>query len=347
MFAVKTNPSPYIIETMVQDGLNHFDVASLGEIETIYSISPNAHMSFMHPVKSRLAITKAYFEYGIRDFAFDCDDELQKILECTNFAGDLNLIVRMAIENKKSILPLSSKFGAYPYYAASLLKKARPLANKLGISFHAGSQCMKPNAYSNPLKTISKIVAKTGVELDIVDIGGGFPCHYPKLNPPNMIKYLETIKAAFTQIPGYEKMELWCEPGRVLVAESVSYIVKVELRKKNILYLNEGTFGALYDAGNGVDFIFPTELVDRVSTKKLAPFKFYGPTCDSADFMPGPFMLPSDMKEGDYIEIKMLGAYGSTMRTKFNGFYSDETVIIDDKFPSLTRIPSCSGKTAA
>ena len=320
---------------MVQNGLRHFDVASLGEIELVAKNCPYARMYFMHPVKSRMAITKAYFDYGIRDFVFDSIEEFQKILEATNFAKDLNLIVRVAVENKKSVIQLSSKFGALPHKASFLLKKARPLVKKLGVSFHVGSQCMEPEAYADAIKTTGKIIASAKVAVDIIDVGGGFPCKYPDLTPPSLENYIAAIKKAFKQIPNHHKMELWCEPGRALVAESVSYVVKVELRKKNYLYINDGTFGSLYDAGNNIDFVFPTTMIGRKSNKPLRPFSFYGPTCDSADFMKGPFWLPSDINEGDYIEIGMLGAYGSAMRTGFNGFNSSQTVVINDKNPNF------------
>ena len=130
-----------------------------------------------------------------------------------------------------------------------------------------------------------------------------------------------------------EKMpEVICEPGRALVAESGSTIVRVNLRKKDKLYINDGTYGSLFDAGVP-NFILPTRLITngRIQSKKITAFQFYGPTCDSLDYMKGPFLLPNNIKEGDYIELGQLGAYGLTFRTKFNGFYSDTIVELKDK----------------
>ena len=126
--------------------------------------------------------------------------------------------------------------------------------------------------------------------------------------------------------------EVICEPGRALVAESGSTIVRVNLRKKNKLYINDGTYGSLFDAGVP-NFILPTRMITngRVQSKKITAFQFYGPTCDSLDYMKGPFLLPNNIKEGDYIELGQLGAYGLTFRTKFNGFYSDTIVELNDK----------------
>ena len=123
-----------------------------------------------------------------------------------------------------------------------------------------------------------------------------------------------------------------CEPGRALVAESGSTIVKVVLRKKQKLYINDGTYGSLFDAGFP-NIVFPARMISngRIISKKLTAFNFYGPTCDSMDYMKGPFILPNNIKEGDYLELGQLGAYGITFRTKFNGFFSDQIFEVEDK----------------
>ena len=127
-----------------------------------------------------------------------------------------------------------------------------------------------------------------------------------------------------------------CEPGRALVAESGSTIVRVVLRKKQKLYINDGTYGSLFDAGIP-NIVFPARMISngRIISKKLTAFNFYGPTCDSMDHMKGPFVLPNNIKENDYIELGQLGAYGLTFRTQFNGFYSDEIYEVKDK-PIMT-----------
>jgi ornithine decarboxylase len=128
----------------------------------------------------------------------------------------------------------------------------------------------------------------------------------------------------------HETTELWCEPGRALVAESSSILTKVELRKADALYLNEGSYGSLFDATHS-KWPFPVKLVrDGEASETAKPFGFYGPTCDSIDYMPGPFWLPDDVGEGDYVEIGMLGAYGVAMNTRFNGFGDTETVVVGD-----------------
>ena len=128
--------------------------------------------------------------------------------------------------------------------------------------------------------------------------------------------------------------EIICEPGRALVAESGSTIVKVNLRKKQKLYINDGTYGSLFDAGTP-NIVYPTKMIkensNKIISKKLTAFDFFGPTCDSMDYMKGPFLLPNNIKENDYIELGQLGAYGLTFRTQFNGYYSNEIYEVEDK----------------
>jgi ornithine decarboxylase len=334
LFAVKTNP--HFVETVAAAGVEHFDVASLSEIELVSRLVPGARLSFMHPVKSRIAIRRAYFEFGIRDFSLDCEAELHKILEETGNAPDLNLFVRVAVSNRHSCLQLAGKFGASGAAAAHLLLKTRQVARQLGVCFHAGSQIMRPDAYMEAMDEVADLIRRSGVIIDVLDVGGGFPSVYPDLAPPPLADYVSRIEDCFEQMPVSETCELWCEPGRALVAEGASLVVKVEMRKDCILYLNDGTYGGLFDAGQP-GFIYPTERLRGNNSRRdqLMEFSFYGPTCDSMDFMPGPFLLPDDIDEGDYIEIGGLGAYSMQLRTTFNG-YSDYALVNVSDAPILT-----------
>jgi len=332
LYAVKTNPHKSVIKHIYQNGITNFDVASLEEIKLVNSIAKDAKLYFMHTVKNRKSIEEAYFNYGVRDFSFDTKDELIKIFEATKDAKDLTLYLRIFVSNEHSEIDLSKKFGASTTEAIGLIKLVRPLVKKLGVSFHVGSQCMHPVSYSKGIKEIGNIITKSGITPDIINVGGGFPSKYPDLYPQPLENYMEEIKKAVNKLNLPKQPELICEPGRAIVAESGSTIVKVELRKKQSLYINDGTYGSLFDAGFP-NFIFPTKVIDtgKDLSRRLTPFNFYGPTCDSMDFMKGPYMLPNNLKEGDYIEIGQLGIYGLTFRTKFNGFYSDDIFEIEDK----------------
>ena len=331
LYAVKTNPHPTVLKTLVDSGINNFDIASIKEIEAIKNINPRAKCSFMHTVKSRESINEAYFKHGIRAFSLDTKDELIKILESTNQAKDLELHVRVAVSNEHAEIDLSKKFGALTSEAIGLLRLTKQYAKKIALSFHVGSQCMHPISYSKGISELKYIIKKTKIIPDIINIGGGFPTIYPDLIPQSLETYFKEIKKGLDDLDLEKLPEIICEPGRAIVAESGSTIVKVNLRKKQKLYINDGTYGTLFDAGVP-NIVYPSRLITsgRIISKKLTSFDFFGPTCDSMDYMKGPFVLPNNIKENDYIELGQLGAYGLTFRTQFNGFYSDNIFEVED-----------------
>ena len=331
LYAVKTNPHPLVLKTIVESGINDFDIASIKEVEAIRSVSPDAKCSYMHTVKSKESINEAYFKYNIKTFSIDTKDELIKILNSTNQAKDLELFVRVAVSNEHAEIDLSKKFGAQTSEAIGLYRLTKQYAKKIGLSFHVGSQCMHPISYSKGINEIKYIIKKTKIVPDVINIGGGFPTIYPDLVPQSLDSYFEEIKNSLNKLKLEKKPEIICEPGRAIVAESGSTIVRVNLRKKQKLYINDGTYGTLFDAGVP-NIVYPSRIITsgRIISKKLTSFDFYGPTCDSMDYMKGPFILPNNIKEGDYIELGQLGAYGLTFRTQFNGYYSDSIYEVCD-----------------
>ena len=331
LYAVKTNPHPFVLKTIVESGIENFDIASIKEIEDIKKINPNAKCSYMHTVKSRESIKESYFKYGVKAYSLDTKDELIKIIESTNHAKDLELFVRVAVSNEHAEIDLSKKFGAQCSEASALLRLTKQYAKKIGLSFHVGSQCMHPISYSKGIGVIGNIIKKTKILPDYINIGGGFPAIYPDLVPQSLDNYFEEIKKGLENLKLEKLPEIMCEPGRAIVAESGSTIVRVNLRKKQKLYINDGTYGSLFDAGTP-NIVFPSRLIKsgKIISKKLTAFDFYGPTCDSMDYMKGPFLLPNNIKENDYIELGQLGAYGLTFRTQFNGYFSDEIYEVQD-----------------
>ena len=332
LYAVKTNPNEKIIRQIIANGVEEFDVASLNEIKLIKKISTKAKLHFMHTVKYKESVASAYFDYGVKSFSLDTKDELRKILDATKQAKDLELFVRIAISNEHAEIDLSRKFGALPSEALGLVRLCKEHSKKLGISFHVGSQCMHKISYSKGIREIGNIIKKTKIVPDTINVGGGFPSVYPDLNPEPLINYINEIKKELNKLDLATLPEIICEPGRAIVAESGSTIVKVILRKKNNLYINDGTYGSLFDAG-APNFVLPSKMITsgRIQSKKLTAFSFFGPTCDGLDYMKGPFLLPNNIKEGDYIELGQLGAYSLTFRTNFNGFYSNEIHELSDK----------------
>jgi ornithine decarboxylase len=326
LYAVKANPSPDLIQVLWDSGVTHYDVASIVEARLVRGLLPQATLCFMHPVKSPNAIIEAYRDHGVRTFSLDSIEELDKIRAATTQANggveptDLTLCVRLRVSSEYSELSLASKFGCELADARDLLQATRQLADCLGICFHVGSQAMTPFAYVQALEKVRAAIVDAAVTVDIIDVGGGFPSIYPGMEPPPLEDFFALIDRIYESLPVSYSAELWCEPGRALSAEYNSMIVQVERRRDNELYINDGAYGALFDACH-VGWRFPVQVLrEEDSSAEPVAFSFYGPTCDDMDYMAGPFELPADIKAGDYIEIGMLGAYGAAMKTAFNGF---------------------------
>jgi ornithine decarboxylase len=335
LYAVKANPSPDLLQILWDGGVTHYDVASITEVRLVAETLPDAMLCFMHPVKAEEAIAEAYFSHGVRTFSLDTEEELEKIVRATATDGaaatDLNLLVRIRVSSDHAKLSLAAKFGADPSEMKALLMATRQAADALGICFHVGSQAMTPAAYGEAMERVRAAIVEAAVTVDIVDVGGGFPSWYPGMEPPPLETYFDVIHRAFEDLPVSYSSELWCEPGRALCAEYASLLVRVEKRRGDTLYINDGAYGALFDAAH-IGWRFPVKLLrGQSSDARDMAFSFYGPTCDDLDHMAGPFMLPADTEAGDYVEIGMLGAYGCAMRTGFNGFGSDLKVIAEDE----------------
>jgi ornithine decarboxylase len=332
-YAYKANSSVFLLGALYGAGIRHFDVASLPEIEDAATI-PGAHLHFMHPVKPRTAIRRAFAEFGVRSFALDSEDELKKILEETGGSRELTLWVRVAVAAKNSKIPLERKFGIAGAKAARLLMKARQASKELGITFHVGSQTVTPDAYVAALEEVGKLIVKAGVVLDRLDVGGGFPSIYSDEVPPPapLSAFMRAIHMGVEKLPVGNHCRLMCEPGRALVAEAESLIVRVDARRGNELFINDGSYGSLFDAAH-LNFNFPVKLVSRPveAREPFTDFVLWGPTCDTVDHMKGPFRLPDKIREGDYIEFGNTGAYGRAIASRFNGFGAfDEAILLDE-----------------
>jgi ornithine decarboxylase len=293
---------------------------------------PDAKLHFMNPVKPRDAIRLAYSAYGVRTFVLDTRAELDKIVQETNRARDLTLYVRIAVPNQNSAIPLDRKFGTEPQAAIGLLKRVRRVAQRVGISFHVGSQMLRPQNYNRALAMTSEVAKAAGVALDCVDVGGGFPARHPGDEPPHLSHYVNEIRAGLDQF-GLASCHVMSEPGRALVAEAESVIVKVIGRRDNNIHVNDGTYGCFFEGAKIYGGLsYPARLIRNGEFRlgEVKPFALWGPSCDSIDHMPGPFYLPDDVREGDYLEIGQLGAYGRVSRSDFNGFGAHEHVIFED-----------------
>ncbi|MBD1153340.1 type III PLP-dependent enzyme, partial [Pelagibacterales bacterium SAG-MED24] len=216
LFAIKTNPHPEVIKTLMKSGIDQFDVASIEEIKAVRKFDQRAKCSYMHTVKSRENIREAYFEFGVKTFSLDTKDELIKIIKSTNNAKDLELFIRVSVSNEHAEIDLSKKFGALNSEASGLLRLAKQYANKVGLSFHVGSQCMHPISYSKGITEIGNIIKKTKIIPDYINVGGGFPTIYPDLIPQSLENYFDEIKKSLENLKLNKLPEIICEPGRAL-----------------------------------------------------------------------------------------------------------------------------------
>jgi ornithine decarboxylase len=339
LYAVKCNPEPAVLRALWNGGVRHFDCASPAEIRLVRQLFAEAQIHYMHPIKAAAFIRQAYFEYGVRDFSLDSIEEIDKIVAATEGASDLGLYIRLALPKGQASHDLSGKFGVAGDKAVDLLRRARAVSARLGVCFHVGSQCLDPDAYGRALDLAGHVIAEAGVVIDGVDVGGGFPVSYPNETPPSLGRYFDAIAQGFARLGLPSEVRLWCEPGRALVAAGASLVVQVEARRGDVLHINDGVYGNLSDAG-ALKWRFPARLIrfdGKPPDSRLAEFSFYGPTCDSLDFMAGPFHLPADIGPGDWIELGQIGAYGTCLRTGFNGF--DRTLFTEVKDQPLLATP--------
>jgi ornithine decarboxylase len=333
LYAVKCNPHPSVLKALYAAGIRHFDTASLPEIALIRESFPDAGAYFMHPVKSRAVIHAAARIYNIDTYVADHEKEVTKIIDETGGGEGVCIVVRLETPPVEgTFFHLSSKFGATPQDAAALLKKASSHGCQVGLAFHVGSQCLVPSAYSVALRIVGETMEMAKTPLQILDVGGGFPAHYAGVSTPPLEEFMTAIEAGVKKLNLRRDCVLMCEPGRALVAHGISIVVQVQLRKGNQLYINDGVYGS-FDEMVSSRVKVPARLVRlrNESTAALEPFVLNGPTCDSLDVLPGTFELPSDIEDGDWIEIDRMGAYSNATATHFNGFYPETLVVTNDQ----------------
>ena len=326
LYAVKCNPHPRVLQALYDAGVHHFDTASLPEIAQISESYSDARVYFMHPVKSRTVTRTAFDVYGVRDFVIDHRAELEKIIDAAQ-SERVNVFVRLKTPETKALYNLAAKFGASPEAAVDLLKRVRKEGFRAGLSFHVGSQCLAPQAFKEALNLAAYVLSRAGVDIHYLDVGGGFPANYPGQGAPPLEAYFRAIRKGLKSLGLRNDCVLMCEPGRALVADGCSLLVQVLLRKENELYINDGIYGSLSELVLA-KMQLPARLIrlDGEPSRTLRAFKVYGPTCDSFDVLPHPFLLPDDVREDDWIEIGQVGAYSNAAASKFNGF-SAETLV--------------------
>ena len=335
LYAVKANPHPVALSNLWNAGIRHFDTASLGEIEIVKGLFPDAICHFMAPVRLAGQAKAAFEKHGVNDFVVDSDAELDKLLAETASPKKLRIFVRLVAQLGGALLEMSSKYGCRPEEAVKLLKRVRLAGAQPCLTFHVGSQCLSPFSYAQAIEIAQRAITVSGVEIAALDIGGGFPAAYAGQEPPPYHWYFDMIKEALNSL-SRPNLKVMCEPGRALCAGGISLVTQVVMRRGDRLYLNDGIYGS-FDEQRFASFdedYPPTAITldGRGKAKTLAgekrPFRAYGPTCDSADVLPRPVVLPDGIGNGDYILFEAMGAYTVSSRSSFNGYYPDSWALI-------------------
>lgn len=329
LYAVKCNPDPAVLRLLFACGVREFDIASRAELAMMRGLAEPSDAHFMHPVKAREAIREA-FAAGVRTFVLDSESELNKLGAEIPMGelrrGELTLVVRLAVSNTSARYALAGKFGAAPEVGQRLLQRVKATGARVGVCFHVGSQCVDPQAYARAIAHAAAICLAADVAPAVLDVGGGFPARYPGMDVPPMTDFFADIDAAH-RASCLSDAELWCEPGRALVADGGSTLVRVEDRRGADLYVNDGVFGTLFDAGPSTKWRFPVRRIGCNAGPKTS-FRVFGASCDTADVLTHPIALPDDVQEGDWLEFGQLGAYGAALQSRFNGFRPARPVLV-------------------
>jgi ornithine decarboxylase len=338
LYAVKCNPHPAVLEVIRQAGIDHFDVASIGEIQKVGRQFPEAHLFFMHPVKTLSAIRTAFRDYAVRNLVVDHPDELRKIALALGPGAEparVRVFVRMKTQpDAGTSFVLSKKFGADAAAAESLLREVASIGFSAGIAFHVGSQCTTTAPYVDALREAHRVAGRSGVAISAVDVGGGFPADYPGANPPPLTDYFEVIGRGLEPFRrDFGQLDVYCEPGRAIVASAVAVVTQVHLRKGDQLYLNDGFYGSLCEAQQSAGSIKlngHTLTADGPRSGEQQLFSLFGPTCDSCDSLGDAVHLDRDTAMGDWIVFSDMGAYSNALVTDFNGFQSNHFVAVGE-----------------
>ena len=335
LYAVKANPHPVALRQLWDAGIRHFDTASLGEIESVKTLLPEAICHFMAPVRLPGQAKVAFEQHGVTDFVVDSESELDKLLDETGKPTKLRVFVRLVTALGGALLEMSSKYGCRPEEASKLLAHVAQAGAQPCLTFHVGSQCLSPFSYAQAIEIAQRTITLSGVEIAALDIGGGFPTAYAGQEPPPYHWYFDMIKEALNNL-GRPDLKVMCEPGRALVAQGISLVTQVVMRRGDRLYLNDGIYGS-FDEQRFISFDedYPPSGITldakgkaKILSGEKRPFRAYGPTCDSADVLPRPVMLPDTIATGDFVMFDAMGAYTVSSRSSFNGYYPDGWALI-------------------
>ena len=325
-YAVKANPAAPILQRLVGLG-SAFDAASFEEVSMCLEAGaiPGA-ISFGNTIKKVSAIQRAHAA-GVTMFAFDSREELDKL---ARHAPGSRVYCRLLVENRGADWPLSRKFGTTVESARALMIRAGELGlDPYGLSFHVGSQQLDTAAYEGAIGRVGMLftdLRQAGVNLHMVNLGGGFPVRYREA-VPTVDCFARAIMHAMTEHFGNDLPEILIEPGRSMVGDAGLVRAEVVLVSQRVpddptrwVYLDIGRFGGLAETeGESIKYRIATEH-DGEAT---CPVCIAGPTCDGADILyeRANYRLPVGLQHGETVDILSTGAYVTTYASqRFNGF---------------------------
>lgn len=326
-YALKPLPNKDVVASLIEEGAS-FDLASRGEIDLVRSLNINPMKCIhTHPIKKDQEI-KYSLEYGCNTFVVDNAQEAKKFIPYKN---EVKLLIRVSFPNPETPVDLSKKFGVLPKDCLELLKLTKSLGlNIHGLSFHVGSQVPNANRHVeaiNECAGIIKAAKENGIELNVLDIGGGFPVDYEKAEATNIFEFCAPIREALKQIPA--DIKVIAEPGRFLSAPAMinicTVVGKAERFEKPWYYLDDGVYCSY--SGQIFDHVIYPKFTPYVDGPKLESV-LAGPTCDSIDIIAENIELP-ELDLGDIVVGKMMGAYTISTATEFNFINKTDILVID------------------
>lgn len=314
-YAVKANPDAAVIAQLAAEGMRAFDVASPAEMALVRGLCPEAALHYHNPVRSRAEI-RAGIAAGVASWSVDDMAEFDKLI-AEGVGREAEIAVRLKLPVAGAAYDFGAKFGAVPELAQALLRRAAEAGFRVSMTFHVGTQCADPTAWTAYISACADLARAAGVRLARLNVGGGFASGRDGIAPDHEPVFAAISRgvAAFEDAPA-----LVCEPGRGLVADSMAYAVPVKARRGAALYLGDGIYGGLSECPSiGVPSV---DLVphDGRSLGPDQPFVLFGPTCDSLDRLPGETRLPGCAAEGDWLLFCSAGAYLVGVTTCFNGY---------------------------
>jgi ornithine decarboxylase len=326
-YAIKAFPHPEILRILGQQGC-HFDVASEGEIELLKPLQVSGRKTIhTHPIKKSSDI-KAALRGGSTTFVVDNIDELKKLLSYRNRVG---VLLRVSFRSPSASVDLSRKFGCTIDQVEEIVHGADQLGIHIrGLSFHVGSQSLKPDMHVEAIRQCGKLMEQINCEarhpMNVLDIGGGFPVDYSG-SQPDIEAYFAPIREALNDLP--DDLDLIAEPGRFLVAPAVTGIASITgLARRGDYqwyYLDDGIYGSY--SGQIFDHVlYPLQIFNDDPDRQAAILS--GPTCDSIDIVAEDIPLPK-LQEGDLVIGHMMGAYTAATSTRFNSIDLARIVMVD------------------